>query len=662
MRKMKDIGLFLGILIAIVCSISLTYAATTSLAVTMEEGSGNGYYITNITEGVYSDILGYTPNWNSGDIYDATKEGLQKGHTVFMANGRPIYCIEPGILISLESIEYDTNYQYDAAKHARIHSDEMAWILYYGYLSPALDHTDRAYYDATQQLVWQTVYPGLDIVWYTDPNNMTSSDTDNVAGKVQEIKDLVANATNMVSISAPSNVTVGETKTFSGDFSNYTVKLSSTTDATIVSQSSSGLSIKFNTTNPVTITLTKKFTGSTNVANVVYSSGTNQDLIASGLKVPTVSKSITVTAHGGNFEIVKTSSKTSGFLGDSTLEGAVYTVKYSGNEKYSSFELTTDENGIATTKGTKHDGVLPVGTYTIKEKTPSRGYSLDPNTYTVTINTTNYSNVQKVNVIEPLIEAKIQIVKVEASANTGILVPEANKVFKLYPKFGDNTDTAIATLTTDSDGYALTSNIPYGVYVLKQTEAGTSEPIQPIEIVIDEDTNGKTLKYVLANAPYSAKVKVVKRDSSNDEIIAKAGTKFKIKWLKDESGKEINEYITQTITLATGKKKKLEYFETDEDGTFITPESLKPGTYQLEEVNKIDGYELNEEPIVFEIFPSAEGFEIDEEYGLLLTLDFYNTPEEKEPNPPTSDSIIYVVAGVLILTSLGIASYRKIRS
>lgn len=650
--------IFLGFIVAIVCSVSLVYASKTSLAVTMEAGSGNGYYITNISPGVYSDILGYVPNWNYGKIYDETQVGLQRGHTVFMANGRPIYCIEPGILISLDSIEYDTNYSYSAEKHARIYSDDMSLILYYGYLSPAVDHTNREYYDATQQLVWQTVYPGLDIVWYTDPNNMSSSDTNNIAGKVQEIKNLVVEAKKVKELTFPNNIAVGSTVTFNGDFSNYTVKLSNTKDATIITQNSSKLVIKFNTTNKVDITLTKKFKDSTNVANVVYASDVNQDLISSNLKVPTFSKTFSAQAKGSNLEIKKTSSKTSGFLGDSSLEGAVYTVKYTGDMNYSDFELVTDKNGIATTKGTKHEGLLPIGTYTIKEKTPSKGYLIDEKSYTVTINSTNYNSVQQVSVVEQLIETKIQIVKVEASDKTGQLTPEANKVFKLYPKFGDTT-TAIATLTTDKDGFAITSNIPYGTYLLKQTESGSSEPIKPIEIVINKETDGKTLKYVLANAPYSAKIKVVKRDSSTEEVIEKTGTRFKIKWLTDENGKEINEYVTQTITLATGKKKKIEYFETDEDGTFITPESLRPGKYSLEEIETVDGYELNEKPIVFVISPDEEGFELDEEYGLLLTLDFYNDPKEVVPNPPTLDSAIYIVVGILLVSVLGTVAYKK---
>ena len=214
-----------------------------------------------------------------------------------------------------------------------------------------------------------------------------------------------------------------------------------------------------------------------------------------------------------------------------------------------------------------------------------------------------------------------------------------------------------------SINYAVKETIfnDYVIAILKQEEPyGTSEPIEPIEIEINEENEGETLKYVLANAPYSAKVKVVKRDKETEEIIAKSGVRFKIKWLEDENGNEINEYISQEITLSTGKKKVLEYFETDSDGTFITPEALKPGKYQLEEIRGVEGYILNEEALEFEIFPSTEGIELDEEYGLLLTLDFYN--EKEVENPKTSDNTMYmVIGGIIVVGLVGAISYKKIK-
>lgn len=670
-KNKKKIFFGFAILFAVVCSLTFAYAGSGQLHVLGGGGSGNGYILDGIDPNVYSDILGYTPQFVASRPYYEGTEDTIHGHAILLANGdlsAPVYCIEPGIRVSLKEETYNTSSITE--NMSREDEEFLTWVSYFGYLSPApgVNHTDPSYYDATQQLVWQTKYKGLEgrIFWFTDNDNRYGSDTNDVQGKVEEIKRLIADARTVPSISAPSNIMVGETKTFSGNFdpSKYTVSLSNNKAATIVSQTSSGLQIKFNTTEEVKITVTKKFKNSSEVG-LVYTHAESQNIVRLGYNLPNVSKSITVAAHGGNLQITKISSKSSGFLGDTTLKGAVYTVKYTGSGSYADFELVTGDNGIATTKGTKHDGILPIGTYTIKEKTPSKGYKLDPKTYTATITASNSGTVQQVTSEEPLIEANLQIVKVEASGKTGILTPEPNKVFKLYPKFGDNKDTAIATLTTDADGYAIANNIPYGTYILRQVEPyGSSEPIQPIEITINEKNDGKTLKYVLANAPYSAKVKIVKRNKDTDKVITSTGFRFKIKWLEDENGKKVDEYITQTITLATGKKKKLEYFGTDEDGTVITPEALRPGKYQLEEIKVAEGYIISEEPLPFTISPSTEGIEIDDDYGALLTVDFYNKkePEEDpEPNPPTLDNILTVLIGGIAISVIGVISYKKIK-
>lgn len=664
MKKM-NILIFLEIVVAFICSITVVSAATAQI--TGGEPTGSGHYWPDVTQNVYSDILGYAPKWKTMPLYRVDPDGSIHGSVVLMINGKPVYCVEPGIYASYESIEYDTNYQYDGEKHARIYSEDMAWISYFGYLSPAdgVNHSDISYYDATQNLVWQTVYPGFRTIYFTDDNAKDSSDTYKIAEKSQEISNLIAKAKEKPTISQPGTVTVGQTITFTGDYSQLNVTLSSTKDATIVSKDSSGLKIKFNTLNSVKITVSKIFKGANDISSVVYTSSDSQDVISLGLKLPTVSNSITVTPRGSNISLKKVSSRVSGFLGNTTLKGAVYSVKYTGDASYPDFELTTDENGNATTKGTSHDGKLPLGTYTIKEIHPSTGYRLDTKTYTIKITADNSTTIQSVTSTEQIIEGKIQIVKVEANEKTGILTPESNKVFKLYPKFGDNQNTEIATLTTDKDGYATVSNIPYGKYVLKQVEPyGTSEPIGSIDIEINEKNDGTTLKYVLANAPYKAKVRIVKRDKDTDKVIESTGFKFKIKWLKDENDKDVNEYVTQTITLATGKKKKIEYFETDTDGTVITPEALKPGLYQIEEISTADGYLKSDKPLKFKISPQSVGIELEDDYGAVLTVDFYNEKivDEPEPNPSTFDNIAFVTLGIVITVGVGFVAYRKINN
>ena len=62
--------------------------------------------------------------------------------------------------------------------------------------------------------------------------------------------------------------------------------------------------------------------------------------------------------------------------GNYSLKGAQYGI-YQGSNLVET--LTTDENGYAKSE------ILEVGSYTIKELSPSPGYALDTNAYDVTV-------------------------------------------------------------------------------------------------------------------------------------------------------------------------------------------------------------------------------------------------------------------------------------
>ena len=82
--------------------------------------------------------------------------------------------------------------------------------------------------------------------------------------------------------------------------------------------------------------------------------------------------------QGGTIDLQKSSALPSITDGNPaySLEGAVYEIIRNGETVA---ELTTDRSGRA------HSDILPNGSYTVKEKTPSPGYALDANEYPVTV-------------------------------------------------------------------------------------------------------------------------------------------------------------------------------------------------------------------------------------------------------------------------------------
>lgn len=108
-----------------------------------------------------------------------------------------------------------------------------------------------------------------------------------------------------------------------------------------------------------------------------------------------------------------------------------------------------------------------------------------------------------------------------------------------------------------------------------------------------------------------SKVKVQKVDSETGNPIKQAGIRFKIKDMNT------NQYICPT------EEKNCEY-QTDINGTFLTP-LLESGTYQLEEVDqKIEGYLWNDKPQLFTIDENTSFIEQDNEKVVEIT--FGNTP------------------------------------
>jgi len=309
---------------------------------------------------------------------------------------------------------------------------------------------------------------------------------------------------------------------------------------------------------------------------------------------------------GGSLEINKKDMDTnlSTPQGDATLKGAEYDL-LDENRNFVT-KLITNENGTYKTDKM----LLPNKKYILKETKASNGYELDTNEYIINITSDNLDI--KIDVLEKVIERKVEMFKVFASDKTQILKGEPNITFDVFLK---SSNKKVVSLTTDENGY-MNTVLPYGTYIFKQINTTPNhEKVKDFEITIDENSS-KTIYKVISNAEIKAKLKLVKIDNDSNNIIIRNGIKFKIKNI------DTNEYVCQTITYPT--QEKICVFETN-NGMFITPYVLNSGNYQIEELEEqiIDGYVWNSNPLRFSITDDSE-FIYDDEYGVIQEVKFSN--------------------------------------
>lgn len=289
-------------------------------------------------------------------------------------------------------------------------------------------------------------------------------------------------------------------------------------------------------------------------------------------------------------EVVKKDSENVSAQGDASLAGAVYGL-YKDGELVDTY--TTDSDGYFKTKE------YVCGNYTIQEISPSEGYLLDSTIYSVGAEPENYTvenNPLSMAVTEDVIKGKISMIKHSDDGTTQIETPEEGAEFEVYLKSEGSFDAANEYerdyLTCDENGYAATKMLPYGIYVVHQTNGWeNTEWMDDFEVVINE--NEKDYFYLINDSVLTSYVKIVKKDAETGNIIPVSGIGFKVWDCMN------NVYVSQKINYPSGMI--IDTFYTDESGSLMFPNELVYGDYELHEVQSAEGYVLDENPVPFTI-------------------------------------------------------------
>lgn len=318
----------------------------------------------------------------------------------------------------------------------------------------------------------------------------------------------------------------------------------------------------------------------------------------------------------GKIDLVKEDSVTgSKAQGEATLNGAVYglyarhnivdpanaSVIYSANEKVSEFMLTDLNASISD---------LYLGDYYVKELKAPIGYVLDKAEYDITLvyadQDTPLISVSK-TVKDRVIAQAFRIIKVsteetgEASYLQGAEFTikaqkdiDAAGSWEKAPIAKNAQGVKAAVLVTDKNGQALSEELPYGTYVVRETKTPDEKyTVDDFIIKITEDSREPQAWRVFNDTDFKAVLQIVKKDKDTGKTILLPNASFKIKNL------DTNEYVTQFIWFPT--PYKTEIWKTDKEGIVYTNDVLSAGNYQLEEIKAPNGYSINHEPVKFTV-------------------------------------------------------------
>ena len=303
--------------------------------------------------------------------------------------------------------------------------------------------------------------------------------------------------------------------------------------------------------------------------------------------------------------------------------------------KVSGHDFFYDSDGIPT---------LPMGTITVQETKAPEGYMLKGAKLNVTDTATGVTSTVTDGKFYAQITEEYQGAKLQFGNDANQLVAKdkvkkqkiqifksgyrngmsevvkglqgAEFTFKLKSEVdhvGWDNATVYDTITTDESGWALTKELPYGTYLVRETVTPKDYYTNPdFTVSVTQDTSeikreeDKIKKIILNNRPVETQLRLVKKDKTTGKTVTLNSASFKI--VADEDIKDggnvvykAGQYITQKVggkkydTFTTNADNvvvaKNEYTSDDDTkGEVILPLQLFAGKYHLEEVKVSKGF------------------------------------------------------------------------
>lgn len=198
-----------------------------------------------------------------------------------------------------------------------------------------------------------------------------------------------------------------------------------------------------------------------------------------------------------------------------TKNGSSYSAAVSAVDGKALPALVTDSNGSAT-----WSNVVEQGEYYVHEVQAPEGYQLDGTYYKV--NVTQNNTIVTANVTDPIITAKIKIVKKDALLDTPLTGAEFTITRLSAPTShnGAGVGDVVAVITTDTNGNAETGWLDWGKYKVEETKVPLHFVDNHFSTIIEAYENGKTYTVTVDNEPTKGWIRLVKTDRLDGHAIS----------------------------------------------------------------------------------------------------------------------------------------------
>lgn len=252
------------------------------------------------------------------------------------------------------------------------------------------------------------------------------------------------------------------------------------------------------------------------------------------------------------------------------------------------FKLVNSDGKTLYTGATNADGKLALhglapGNYELIETQAPDGYKLDATPVAFTVTESSYQTIALWAKNEKLIRGKLVVQKVDEETGAKL----SGAAFQLVSK---EDPSVMYTGTTDQDGNLIFADLIPGTYTLTETAAPAGYVLsnETKEITFSE-VESQEVTVAVPNKAMTGSVILTKRDMETKEVLA--GATFTLQ-------------RADGIVIKTGLK-------TNATGQIVVS-NLLPGDYQFIETLAPDGYELDVEPVAFQIeFANTDSVEVE---------------------------------------------------
>lgn len=232
------------------------------------------------------------------------------------------------------------------------------------------------------------------------------------------------------------------------------------------------------------------------------------------------------------------------------------------------YTATSDENGIAYIPN------IRTGITTIRELKTNKIYKISEETYEADI---KWNETTDITITNEKLKGQIEVYKLDAEDKE---IKLEGVEFQVINSNGE----VVETIVTNKDGYAVTSRIPIGEYMLKEIKTDNMHILNKDIIKVDVTTD-ITSKLEITNERIKGQIKVIKT-SEDDNFI---------------NGKEKGSPIENVkFEVYDSNNNLVDEITTSEDGTAIT-RLLDKGYYFIKEIESGEWYLLNEKTFEAEL-------------------------------------------------------------